>query len=60
MALPPGGTIQIAMLDLEGKRSEAISVSVFCFFLVFFSFAVVAKGKYQLGYKQNGELRLIT
>lgn len=40
------------MLDL-GTGSEA--VSVFAFF-----FVIVTSGKYQLGYKQNGELRHTT
>ena len=43
------------MLDLEGRGSEAVSI-----FLLLFFFSIVAKGKYQLGYKRNGELRLTT
>lgn len=39
------------MLDLEGTGSEAVLV------FVCISFVTLTSGKYQLGYKPNGELR---
>lgn len=41
-------------LDLEGTRSESVSIFVLHFFFI------VTNRKYQLGYKRNGELRFIT